>query len=113
MIKKDFSVLNSDYKKHDKIMVLIQGLNHFNIFVLAKVLEEVAKENNLSIKELKQLASSYSIFITFFTRYVLQNEKLYSEIQITNDYNNKIIGKFLDIAKELTNFVKNKEKEKI
>jgi prephenate dehydrogenase len=113
-IEKGFNVLNLDYKKHDKIMALIQGLNHFNIFVSAKVLEEVAKENNLSIKELKKLASpSYSIFITFFTRYVLQNEKLYSEIQITNEYNNEIIEKFLSIAKELANFVKNKDKEKI
>jgi len=55
--KKGFNIFDLDYKKHDKIMVLIQDLNHFNIFVSAKVLKEIAEENNIDIKELKNFAS--------------------------------------------------------
>jgi len=114
LTKKGFSVFDLDYKKHDKIMALIQGLNHFNIFVSAKVLKEIAEENKISIKELKNYASpSYSIFISFFTRYVLQNEELYSDIQVSNDYNKEVIKKFLKIANELSILVSKKDKKGI
>jgi len=71
------------YDEHDRMMGVVQGLNHFNVFVSSKTLQRAGFE----LDGIKAFASpTYRIFIVFFTRYVLQNPRLYAEIQLFNEY---------------------------
>lgn len=70
-----------DYRTHDRLMGIVQGLNHFNVFVSAKALAR----SGLPLAEVVSFASPpYRIFIVFFTRYVLQHPALYADIQMHN-----------------------------
>lgn len=61
-------VIEVDHIEHDKTMGIIQGLNHFNVFVSAKTLARHG--DNLEL--IKRLSSpTYRIFVIFFTRYVM------------------------------------------
>lgn len=72
-----------DYQEHDRMMGVVQGLNHFNVFASARTLQRAG----LPLEEVKSFASpTYRIFIVIFTRYVLQNPRLYAEIQLFNTY---------------------------
>ncbi len=71
------------YDDHDRMMGVVQGLNHFNVFVSAKTLQRAG----FTLDAVKDFSSpTYRIFVVFYTRYVLQNPQLYAEIQLFNEY---------------------------
>lgn len=83
---------------HDRLMGVIQGLNHFNLFVSAKTLADTGAD----IEFIKTLSSpSYRIFLLFYTRYVLQNPRLYAEIQIFNPYVKEVTKRFMSETAKL------------
>jgi prephenate dehydrogenase len=97
-------VFDISYVEHDKMMGIIQGLNHFNVFVSAKALSCMGGDLNM----IKKLSSpTYRIFILFFTRYVLQNPRLYAEIQIFNPYVREVVLRFMDEAQGLLTIIDN------
>ncbi|MEM8893001.1 MAG: prephenate dehydrogenase/arogenate dehydrogenase family protein [Bacteroidota bacterium] len=99
-------VMDVDYVEHDKTMGIIQGLNHFNVFVSAKTLARHG--DNLDL--IKRLSSpTYRIFVIFFTRYVMQTPRLYAEIQIFNPYVKEIVRLFMDEAKQLLNVIEKQD----
>jgi prephenate dehydrogenase len=101
-------VTEVDYIEHDKTMGIIQGLNHFNVFVSAKTL--AAHGDNLEL--IKKLSSpSYRIFVIFFTRYVMQSPRLYAEIQIFNPYVKDIVRLFMEEAKKLLEVIEKQDFE--
>jgi len=97
-----------EYKNHDKLMGVVQGLNHFNVFVSAKTLSNF----DYSLDEVKRLSSPpYRIFIVFFTRYVLQNPRLYADIQMYNEYILEVLTIFKHEVDMLYNLIANKNKQ--
>jgi prephenate dehydrogenase len=108
LIKKRVNVFHLDYAQHDRIMGVVQGLNHFNVFVSAKTLDEVGFE----IIYNKAFSSpSYRIFIVFFTRYVLQNPRLYAEIQMYNDECLSVLKVFKAKVDELYSIIEKKDED--
>ena len=98
-------VYEIDYERHDKIMAIIQGLNHFNVFISAKTLSLTFEDLEL----IKKLSSpTYRIFLIFYTRYVLQSPKLYAEIQIFNPYIKEIISLFMEESKKFLSLIEEK-----
>lgn len=101
-------ILDIDAERHDKTMGVIQGLNHFNVFVSAKTLSALDVELSL----IKKLSSpSYRIFIIFFTRYVMQNPRLYAEIQMYNPYVKEVVEMFMREAAQLLDIINKKQVE--
>ena len=96
-----------DFIAHDKLMGVIQGLNHFNLFVSAKTLARFAPNLDL----VKNLSSpTYRIFIIFLTRYALQNPRLYADIQMYNRYVKKVIELFKDEVEHLIQLIEHKDR---
>jgi len=97
--------LSVGYQKHDQLMGVIQGLNHFNLFTSAKVLSQLGH----SLSEVKSIASpSYHIFLVFLTRYVLQNPRLYAEIQFYNRYTTEVLKSFKNEVDRLVGILESK-----
>ncbi len=97
-----------DYLRHDQIMGVVQGLNHFNVFVSAKTLERLGQD----MADIKRLSSPpYRIFLIFFTRYVLQNPKLYADIQMYNEYVPEVLRMFKEEVDTLCQLSINKDRE--
>ena len=95
-------------REHDELMGLIQGLNHFNVFVSAKTLAHMGAKLDF----IKTLSSpSYRIFMLFYTRYVLQNPRLYAEIQIFNPYVKEVTRRFMKEAEKLLSIIEGKDFE--
>lgn len=104
--KDGAEVTEVDYVEHDKTMGIIQGLNHFNVFVSAKTLARHG--DNLEL--IKRLSSpTYRIFVIFFTRYVMQSPRLYAEIQIFNPFVKEIVRLFMEEAQELLNVIEKQD----
>lgn len=96
------------YDEHDKMMGVVQGLNHFNVFVSSKTLQRAGFE----LEGIKAFASpTYRIFIVFFTRYVLQNPRLYAEIQLFNEYVLDTLKIFKEEVDTLYNLIAEKKEE--
>ncbi len=96
------------YDEHDRLMGLIQGLNHFNVFVSAKTLAHMGAD----LEFIKSLSSpTYRIFLLFYTRYVLQNPRLYAEIQIFNPFVKEVTQLFMKEAEILLSVIENRDFE--
>ena len=96
-----------DYIRHDKIMGVVQGLNHFNVFVSARTLEQAGN----SLGKIKDFSSPpYRIFLIFFSRYVLQNPSLYADIQMNNEFVPEVLSIFKQEVDRLFNIIISKDK---
>ncbi|GAB4339366.1 MAG: hypothetical protein OHK0038_18480 [Flammeovirgaceae bacterium] len=96
-----------EYLEHDKMMGLVQGLNHFSVFVSAKTLQKFECE----LDKIKNLSSpAYRIFVIFFTRYVLQNPALYADIQIYNEFVLEVVKMFKAEVDRLYTIISQKNK---
>lgn len=105
---KDAILQDMYYKEHDKTMALIQSLNHFNLFVGAKTL----KKSGFDFEKHMPLCSpTYRIFTMLFTRFVLQNPKLYAEIQLYNTYSLDVISLFKKEMGVLYEKIQNRDEE--
>jgi len=107
LTKEGAFVYHVGYKRHDKIMGIVQGLNHFNVFVSAKTLSKFDGE----LETVKKFSSpTYRIFLIYFTRYVLQNPRLYADIQIYNEYVLEVLQIFREEADMLYHYIKTKNR---
>lgn len=98
--------LTIEFRKHDQLMGIIQGLNHFNLFTSAKALSQLGH----SLEEVKSIASpSYHIFLIFLTRYVMQNPRLYAEIQFFNRYTTEVLKAFKNEVEHLMQVLESKD----
>jgi prephenate dehydrogenase len=68
--------------EHDKMMAVVQGLTHLNMFVFAETIKRlwVDIENSLEF-----VSPVYKIMLSSVARYMHQNPKLYWDIQMYND----------------------------
>jgi prephenate dehydrogenase len=96
-----------DYRYHDRVMGVVQGLNHFNVFVSAKTL----LQTGISLDTVKNFSSPpYRIFLVFFTRYVLQNPGLYADIQMYNESVGEVLQIFRAEVEKLSGFIEQKDR---
>ncbi|MBB3697827.1 prephenate dehydrogenase/arogenate dehydrogenase family protein [Flammeovirga yaeyamensis] len=101
-------VKDVQYIKHDKLMGLVQGLNHFNVFVSAKTMARF----NEDFEDIKSVASPpYRIFIVFYTRYVMQNPMLYADIQMRNEYVYEVVRIFRDEMNKLFDIIQTRDRD--
>ncbi|WP_158281542.1 prephenate dehydrogenase/arogenate dehydrogenase family protein [Sediminitomix flava] len=105
---EDYAVIHDiDYLEHDKLMGLVQGLNHFNLFVSARTLHDFHD----NIEMIKAVSSpAYRIFLVFFTRYVLSNAELYADIQMYNEYVTEVLKTFRKEVDNLLDLIENKDR---
>ncbi|WP_044205448.1 prephenate dehydrogenase/arogenate dehydrogenase family protein [Flammeovirga sp. OC4] len=101
-------VKDVEYIKHDKQMGLVQGLNHFNVFVSAKTMARY----NEDFEDIKSVASPpYRIFIVFYTRYVMQNPLLYADIQMRNEFVYEVVRIFRDEMNKLFDIIQTRDRD--
>jgi prephenate dehydrogenase len=97
-----------DYLYHDKVMGVVQGLNHFNVFVSARTLQATG----ISLDTVKEFSSpAYRIFLVFFTRYVLQNPRLYADIQLYNAFVPQVLRLFRQEVDKLLGLIEGKDQQ--
>jgi len=91
-------IVPTSAKKHDTTLSIVQGLTHYTMFVSSSVI----KKSKQDIESTLLLASpNYKLFLMNMSRIILQNPSLYSEIQLSNPYNEKIRKIFTKEAKSL------------
>ena len=99
-LKEKAKFVKLEYIKHDKIMAYIQCHFHLNIFISSSIISK----SKISLNDFKKFSSpNYRIFNVIISRYILQNPKLYFEIQTFNYFSKNIID---ELEKELIDFKK-------
>lgn len=95
-------------EKHDKMMSIIQGLNHFNALAVAHAM----KKAGIKISESLEFASPvYRLKMMMVGRILNQNPELYADIEIMNSKNKKLLDIFENSSKKLKKIIKAKDKE--
>ena len=101
-------VVEETPEEHDKMMAVVQGLTHLNMFVLA----DTMKKLNFPIKKSFNFVSPiYKIMISSVGRYVWQNPKLYADIQMNNSEVLNVCKEFMKSVQEFNNFVLEKNEK--
>jgi len=96
-------------KEHDRMMAVVQGLTHLNMFVIA----ETMKRLNFHIGESMNFISPiYKIMISSVGRYLGQNPQLYADIQMYNEEVLEVHEAFLETAKNFHASVSTKDSDK-
>ncbi len=104
--KNDAKVIETSPLEHDKMMAVVQWLTHFDMFVLW----ETIKRLDLDIKKSMDFVSPiYKIMISSVARYLNQNPKLYSDIQIYNKEILSVHKTFMEVTNDFNNYIKNKD----
>lgn len=106
--EKEAILEDLDYVEHDKMMALVQGLNHFTFFTFSKTMTKL----NFDLDLLKNLASPpFRCFSIFCTRYVLQNAKLYAEIQFFNSEIKEVLNIFREEIDKFYDIIERKDED--
>lgn len=96
-------------EKHDEMMSIIQGLNHFSTLAVAHAMK------NLGIKiedSLDYTSPVYKLRMVMVGRILNQDPSLYASIEIMNPNNKKALEAYLNSAEKLKNIIENKNSKK-
>jgi len=106
--KSSAKVLEVWAKKHDKMMAVVQGLTHYDVFVFW----ETIKRLWIDIEESLDFVSPiYKLKISSVARYMHQNPKLYWDIQMFNDEILNVHETFMEVSSEFNKFVEEKDED--
>ncbi len=95
-------------EEHDKIMSIVQVLNHFWLVVLGKTLEK----SNLSLEKVVALSTpSFKRQLHIFKRLAVQDPELYAAIQFDNPLGDETRELFWKIAQELSEVIRRRDRE--
>ncbi len=101
-------VIETTSKEHDKMMAVVQGLTHYNMFVLW----ETIKRLKLNIeKSMNFVSPIYKIMMSSVSRYIWHNPKLYGDIQMYNEEVLEVHKTFMETSNDFNEFVKNKDEK--
>ena len=93
-------------KKHDEMMSVIQGLNHFTAITTAHAMKNIG----ISIKEsLEYTSPIYRLRMAMIGRILNQDPMLYANIEIMNQKNNKVVEEYIKSAEKLQSIIRNKD----
>lgn len=99
-------VVESTPEKHDKMMTIVQGLNHLNTITLGMVLNETGTD----LLELKGFATPiFNTKMGILKRIFGNNPRLYAEIITSNPDINNILDIYEKILSELKGLIKEKD----
>ncbi len=99
-------VVEETPEEHDKMMAVVQGLTHFNMFVLADTMKNLEFDIKKSFSFVSPI---YKIMISSVGRYVGQNPKLYGDIQMYNSEVLNVHKEFMKSTKKFNEFVEQKD----
>ncbi len=95
-------------EEHDRIMSLVQVLNHFWLLVLGKTIEE----SGLSLEKLVQLSTpSFRRQLEIFSRLAPQDPELYTAIQFDNPLGDETRELFWKLSRELSEIIARRDRE--
>ncbi len=91
--------------KHDIMMSIIQGLNHFSTLAVAYAMKNLG----ISVKEsLGYTSPIYKLRMAMIGRILNQNPSLYANIEIMNPKNRKALAAYAKSAKKLQKIIETK-----
>lgn len=94
---------------HDKMMAVVQGLTHFNMFVVG----ETMKRLKFNIADSMDFISPiYKLLVSSVGRFLVHNPKLYADIQMYNDEIVEVHKKFMETSENFHKSVIHKDSNK-
>ncbi|MBI2659657.1 prephenate dehydrogenase/arogenate dehydrogenase family protein [Candidatus Woesearchaeota archaeon] len=94
-------------KKHDEMMSIIQGLNHFSTLAVAHAM----KRSGIAINESLEFASPvYRLRMMMVGRILNQNPELYADIEIMNSKNREMLDLLEKSSQQLKKIIESKNK---
>ena len=107
--KNEAKVIETTPEKHDKMMGIVQGLTHINMFTIWETIRRLW----VPVEETLQFVSPiYKLLIVSVARYVWHDPKLYGDIQMYNREVLKVHEKFMEVINDFNQAVENKDEEK-
>lgn len=95
-------------KKHDKMMAIIQGLNHFSTLGVAHAMKSLGIE----LKETLEFTSPiYKLRIAMVGRILNQDPSLYASLEIDNSKNNEVLKAYMESSKKLFEIINSKNRK--
>ena len=92
-------------EKHDEMMSIIQGLNHFSTLTVAHAM----KSSGIRLKEsLEYTSPIYKLRMIMVGRILNQNPELYADIEVMNPKNKKILEIYENSSKKLKKIIETK-----
>lgn len=92
-------------KNHDRMMAVVQGLTHLNMFVVGETMKRLGFDIGASMDFISPI---YKLMVSSVGRYLGQNPRLYADIQMYNDEVIPVHEAFLDTAKNFHSSVAEK-----
>ncbi|MDO8647275.1 MAG: prephenate dehydrogenase/arogenate dehydrogenase family protein [Candidatus Diapherotrites archaeon] len=103
-------VVESNALEHDRMIAVVQGLTHYMQILSAKTLDFL----NIDLERSLMFASPvYELYLDLIARVVLQNPRLYAEIQLSNEFNDQIRDAITKCNSELQEICKERDFEKL
>ena len=107
--KENARIKISTPEKHDKMMAIIQGLNHFSTLSVAHAMKNLG----INLKETLEFTSPiYKLRIAMVGRILNQDPNLYASLEIDNSENNKVLKECMQSSKELFSIIGSKDRER-
>lgn len=101
-------IIETSPSYHDKMMAVVQGLTHINMFTIW----ETIKRLNIDIEEsLNFVSPIYKLMIASVARYVWHDPKLYADIQMYNKEILNVHKTFEEVIKDFNHVVDTKNEE--
>lgn len=108
LLDKWVKVIETSPLYHDKMMAVVQGLTHINMFVIW----ETIKRLWIDIKEsLNFVSPIYKLMISSVARYVWHDAKLYADIQMYNKEVLKVHKTFKEVIHNFNHAVETKNED--
>lgn len=106
--KNSAKVLEVWAKEHDKMMAVVQGLTHYDIFIFGETMRQLWIDIE---KSLNFVSPIYKLKISSVARYMSQNPKLYWDIQMYNKEILNVHKTFMEVSSKFNKFVEEKDEE--
>ena len=107
--KNEAKVIETTPEKHDKMMWIVQGLTHVNMFTIWETIRKLW----VPVEEtLKFVSPIYKLLITSVARYIWHDPRLYGDIQMYNPEVLKVHKKFMEVINDFNKAVENKDEDK-
>lgn len=95
-------------EKHDKMMSIIQGVNHFSTICMAHTLKKLG----INVEEsLHYTSPIYKVRMDMVGRLLAQDPYLYADIEMLNPENKKAMEEYIRSARELLGIIKRKDRD--
>ncbi len=106
--KSGFELIFLDPKEHDRLMGIIQGINHFETMSLALKM----KNSGISFRKIKDASTqTFMKKLKRIEKMFEQEPELFCSLLMDNSWSLDFIGSYLSDAKYLFGIIKNKDRE--